>query len=150
MNQKKMKNICFNWELDFAETMLLNKGFDLVIANPPYIRPQKINPQIKKQLQKDFRKVFIAKSDIYACFMQKAIELIHPEGIMSFVVSKTWLSLESFEGLRKYILNNTNVKSISIPPKKSFKNATVETAIIHLERKNQTQKYMLFIINFLI
>ncbi|WP_225807430.1 Eco57I restriction-modification methylase domain-containing protein [Thermococcus bergensis] len=35
----------FIWELDFPDVMLHKKGFDIVIANPPYVRQEKIYPE---------------------------------------------------------------------------------------------------------
>ena len=35
----------FIWELDFPEVMLHKKGFDIMIANPPYVRQEKIYPE---------------------------------------------------------------------------------------------------------
>jgi hypothetical protein len=35
----------FIWELDFPDVMLEKKGFDIVIANPPYVRQEKIYPE---------------------------------------------------------------------------------------------------------
>ncbi len=35
----------FIWELDFPDAMLEKKGFDIVIANPPYVRQEKIYPE---------------------------------------------------------------------------------------------------------
>ncbi|WP_297065235.1 Eco57I restriction-modification methylase domain-containing protein [Thermococcus sp.] len=35
----------FIWELDFPDAMLEKKGFDVVIANPPYVRQEKIYPE---------------------------------------------------------------------------------------------------------
>lgn len=35
----------FIWELDFPDVMLEKKGFDVVIANPPYVRQEKIYPE---------------------------------------------------------------------------------------------------------
>ncbi|ASJ00335.1 hypothetical protein A3K92_01985 [Thermococcus gorgonarius] len=35
----------FIWELDFPDVMLEKRGFDIVIANPPYVRQEKIYPE---------------------------------------------------------------------------------------------------------
>lgn len=35
----------FIWELDFPDVMLEKKGFDIGIANPPYVRQEKIYPE---------------------------------------------------------------------------------------------------------
>jgi len=113
-------------------------GFDVVIANPPYVRPHKISQDIKELLWENYRPIFQAKSDLYACFIKKSIDLLKQKSIMCFIVSKTWISLESFKELRKYILNNTCVRLISIPPKKTFQQASVETVIVVFE-KNQKE-----------
>ena len=127
--------IDFDFKMVFSEVFHQKGGFDVVIANPPYVRPHKISPEMKRILWQYYRPVFEAKSDLYACFIRKSIELLRVRGAMSFIVSKTWLSLESFEELRKYILRNTNVKLLSIPPKKTFESATVETIVVLFERQ---------------
>ncbi|WP_232462917.1 Eco57I restriction-modification methylase domain-containing protein [Thermococcus sp. P6] len=35
----------FIWELDFPDVMLEKRGFDIVIANPPYVRQERIYPE---------------------------------------------------------------------------------------------------------
>ncbi|WP_461864831.1 Eco57I restriction-modification methylase domain-containing protein [Thermococcus sp.] len=40
-----LENPPFIWELDFPDVMLEKKGFDIVIANPPYVRQEKIYPE---------------------------------------------------------------------------------------------------------
>jgi hypothetical protein len=67
--------------------------------------------------------------------MQRGFELLKSQGLMSFIVSKTWLSLESFTALRKYILENSRVRLLAVPPEKTFVNATVETVIVVFERE---------------
>jgi len=39
------KEIPFVWELDFPDVMLERRGFDIVIANPPYVRQENIYPE---------------------------------------------------------------------------------------------------------
>ncbi len=140
----RKKNIrpFFIWKLEFSDVFMEKGGFDVVIGNPPYVRPHKISSEMKEALWRYYRPVFEAKSDLYACFIQKSIELLHTKGVMSFIVSRTWLSLESFEELRKYILHKSNVKLLSIPPKKTFANATVETIVVLLERQSMVSEHL--------
>lgn len=115
-------------------------GFDVIIGNPPYVRPHKLDKDFKKYAW-EYYKVFKAKSDIYAIFIQKAIGLLKDKGIVSFIVSNTWLSLESFSSLRKYILDECCVLSLVILPSKVFKDATVETVIFTFKKdKNKTNR----------
>jgi len=124
----------FNWKEEFPE-VFKQDGFDVVIGNPPYIRVHKLLNEDKEYFWKNFP-VFKAKSDIYACFIQKAIDLLKNHGIISFIVSNTWLTLESFSALREYILNNCKIKKFVIPPKKVFPGASVETIIFLFEKEN--------------
>jgi len=129
-----------DWNEKFREIIVGRGGFDIVVGNPPYVRPHKLNKNIKNYLWDHYRPIFEAKSDLYACFIKKSIDLLKQGGLMSFIVSKTWLSLESFAALRRYILSKTKVLLIALPPKKVFEKATVETVIMALQREENKKE----------
>jgi type I restriction-modification system DNA methylase subunit len=128
----------FNWEYEFKDIMA-NGGFDIIIGNPPYIRPHKLTNDDKKSLWDKYI-VYRAKADIYACFIQKAIEVIKTNSYISYIVSNTFMSLESFAPLRKYILDTCCILYFGILPKKVFKEATVETIVIGLRKENNEER----------
>lgn len=108
-------------------------GFDIIIGNPPYVRPHNIDKETKKYLW-EHSKVFRAKGDIYAAFIEKGINLLKEKGLFAFIVPHTWLSLESFQELRNYILNNCIIRTIIFNPIKVFESAQVETLIFVFEK----------------
>ncbi|MEK7073132.1 MAG: N-6 DNA methylase [Patescibacteria group bacterium] len=122
----------FDWVMEFSD-VFERGGFDVVIGNPPYVRPHNLTSEVKKALWKSY-KTFIAKSDLYSVFMERAISLTRPDGLTSFIVPKTWTSLQSFSEIRKYVLDNTNVRKLTQLPKRVFDDATVETCIFQFER----------------
>ena len=125
----------FDWQSQsegFGE-ILANGGFDAVIGNPPYVRPHNIPDETKKLLWERF-KTFVAKSDMYACFMERGLTLTRPSGLFSFIVPQTWTSLESFTKIREFIIHNAYVRNLAQLPKKVFAGATVETCIFVLEK----------------
>ena len=83
---------------------------------------------------------FVAKSDLYCCFIQQAIDLAKPGGLISFVVSDGWLRLDSFQAIRKYILSQCSVLELIDLPGKVFENATVKTGIFVLQKKRTDDK----------
>ncbi|MBM3189877.1 MAG: restriction endonuclease subunit M, partial [Chloroflexi bacterium] len=110
-----------------------SRGFDAVIGNPPYVRIQTMASETKEYLWKHYS-AFQAKSDVYACFVQQSIQLLRPDGRMSFITPNTWTSLESFAGLREYVLTHTALEETVRVPTKVFKDATVRTFIFVLSK----------------
>jgi SAM-dependent methyltransferase len=123
----------FDWERQFPD-IIKDGGFDVVIGNPPYVRPHKLEASEKQALWAQYQ-VYRAKSDIYACFIQRAIGLLKPGGCASYIVSNTFMSLESFAPLRRYILDTCCILYFGLTPKKVFEAATVETIVLGLKKE---------------
>lgn len=117
----------FNWQEQFPK-VFEKGGFDVVIGNPPYVRPHYLKDETKQHLWKTFQ-TYEKKADLYVCFMEKALQLVKPKGFASFIVSDGWLRLDSFEEIRKYVLQKTNVLQIVDFTKDVFESATVKTCI---------------------
>ncbi len=65
-------------------------GFDLVIANPPYIRHEAIKP-IKPQLSKRFGKFYCGTADIYTYFYKAGIDSLRPSGHLCFIAPNKFM-----------------------------------------------------------
>ncbi|MDD3492227.1 MAG: N-6 DNA methylase [Candidatus Thermoplasmatota archaeon] len=128
----------FNWEDSFPgifENSLIKNdiGFDVVIGNPPYIEVRTIEPTIRDYFYQIYD-IATKKTDVFALFIKRGIELLKEGGLLGFITSMTWFMQESFFPLRTYILENCSVKQIIVTPKNTFKDATVDTAIIILQK----------------
>ena len=129
----------FEWRFEFPA--LLDEdgnftGFDIVIANPPYIRPHRIKDCEKVYLWQNYS-VAQQKTDIYAFFIENGCDLLRKDGILSYIVPKTWNSIYSFKKLRNLLIYKYNVTQIGILPEKVFDNATVETALLFVENSKK-------------
>jgi len=103
-------------------------GFDIVIGNPPYIRPHNL-PEETKQLLWKYFDTYVKKADFYVCFMENALRIAKKRGIITFIVSDGWLRLDSFENIRQHVLNTADVLTIIDFTKDVFETATVKTCI---------------------
>ena len=104
-------------------------GFDIVIANPPYVRHEKIKDQ-KDNLKRQDYIVFNSTSDLYTYFYEKGYDLLKDNGILTFISSNKWLRAQYGEKLRKFLKEKTeNKKIIDFGGYKVF-NATVDTNIL--------------------
>jgi hypothetical protein len=117
----------FDWQKEFPQ-VFEKGGFDVVIGNPPYVRPHYLNNETKRYLWNSFQ-TYERKAHLYVCFIEKALKLVKQKGLTSFIVSDGWLRLDSFEKIRQYILQNASVLNIVDFTKDIFESATVKTCI---------------------
>lgn len=116
----------FNWAVEFAEVFLPDAeerallgellvqedaprtiqsgGFDIIVANPPYVRMELIKAQ-KPILRKRFRLVHAERADLYIYFYARAHELLRPGGVAAFISSNKWLRAGYGELLRQHLLD---------------------------------------------
>lgn len=122
----------FLWHTWFSD-IFEQGGFDIVIGNPPYVRPHNLSSEYKNNLW-HFFDTFEKKADLYVCFMHKGLDLLKKNGILSFIVSDGWLRLDSFEAIRKKILDESHVNQLIDFTDDVFASATVKTCILCIQK----------------
>lgn len=106
----------------------VSDGFDMVIANPPYLSHEKIKDKI---IIKDSYSTYEPFADMYCYFLELAIKLQNKNGSLTFITSNSYLRSEYGAPLRKYIKNNNYILHlINIDDAQIFNNAIVNVAII--------------------
>ncbi|MGO8703977.1 MAG: Eco57I restriction-modification methylase domain-containing protein [Candidatus Brocadiia bacterium] len=118
----------FDWRDEFPAVFKAG-GFDAVIGNPPYVRPHNLEARVKGYFWQHY-KSFVKKADLYCCFIERSISLLRTKGAFGFIVSSGWLRLDSFEILRKILLDETALRSIIEFEDNVFHEATVRTLIL--------------------
>ena len=91
-----------NTALDVAE--ILSDTYDVSVTNPPYMGGGKMDPPLKKYVQKNYP---ISKADLFSVFIEKMIELTSNIGYIGMITMHSWMFLSNFEKLRKEIQNHT-------------------------------------------
>ena len=122
-NNQKIRPF-FPWQLYFSEVFQEKNGFDVVIANPPY--GAKFNGEEKRFFKENYNYSIKGKFESYRIFIERGINLLHKEAVLTYVVPNTWMFVEQAFPLRKFILTNLSLKHIISFPQKSF-NATVDS-----------------------
>ncbi|MCJ7577345.1 MAG: N-6 DNA methylase, partial [candidate division Zixibacteria bacterium] len=135
----------FNWEFEFPEVFDSEKpedqkGFDVVIGNPPYLLMQISNTpkEVLDYVESNF-KVAQYKIDSYHLFLEKAISLLNLNGFHSFIVPNTFLINKHTNRLREYILSLCAIKNISMIPETVFESAEVDNSIVVFKRQENAQ-----------
>ena len=113
-------------------------GFDVVIANPPYLRQEDISPKAYKDvLAQQYAAAAVARSDLYCYFYARALQLLRDGGMHVFVCSNSWLDVGYGAKLQEYLLNNAHIQAIyESAVERQFSTADINT-IITLIRKGR-------------
>ena len=89
---RKIK-LFFLWNLYFSEVFHEKKGFDVVIANPPYLKERDNKKVFEIVNNSDLgKKYHQGKMDYWYYFLHKAINIIKKEGVISYITSRYWLN----------------------------------------------------------
>ena len=74
------------------------EGFDVVLANPPYVR-QELLTAYKEHWQASFR-AYDGTADLFVYFFERSLQQLKPGGRLGFIVSNKWLRGGYAEKLR--------------------------------------------------
>jgi len=85
-------------------------GFDVVVANPPYVRQELLTP-IKPYLESAYR-AYHGMADLYVYFYELGIRLLKPGGLLSYVVTNKWMKSGYAEPLRRFFDENAWIESV--------------------------------------
>jgi hypothetical protein len=77
---------------------LCRQRYDVVLMNPPFGAASK---PAKKAFEAAYPRT---KNDLYAAFVERGIELLHPGGLLGAITSRTGFFLSSFQKWREEIL----------------------------------------------
>lgn len=158
------------WSIEFSEVFAEKDGFDIIIGNPPYVRQEDIadptgkikdkkkykdclEEMVKLDFPEDFSKKtkINAQSDLYTYFYIRALRLLNPQGIHTFICSNSWLDVGYGAWLQEFLLKRCPVELIiDNHAKRSFRAADVNTiiSIIHAPQKKIDENHLVKFLAF--
>lgn len=108
------------WGVVFAGVFALNKGFDIVLANPPYVRQElikDIKPKLKKffggQYKGDPYAVYSGTADLFTYFYARALQLLRPGGMLVFISSNKWFRADYGKQLRNLFATRSRIIGVT-------------------------------------
>lgn len=97
----------FDYEVYFSEVFHAKQGFDIVIANPPYISAIEFTSKHSREERALLGERYETASgayDIYVLFIEQGMRLLCNGGTLAYINPNKYLSAKYAEALRAYIL----------------------------------------------
>ena len=132
----------FLWNLYFIEIFQDKAGFDIIIANPPYIKERDNKDKFAEISKTKWgAKHHQGKMDFWFFFLHLSIDLLKENGIINFITSKYWLNSSGAKKLINRIENNLKFSDVvDIGSLKVFQNVAGHH-MIHMYEKNKSLNY---------
>ena len=99
----------FDWQAAFPE-VFKKGGFDVVVANPPYIRQEWL-ARYKAHFEAVY-KSYDGTADIFTYFFERGLQLLRDGGRLAFITSGSWVRANFAAPLRRVITENTAIESM--------------------------------------
>ena len=101
-----------DWRVQFAEVFAPSGGFDVAIANPPYVNVFRIDKG-RRGYRRDLTRVFSTardRFDLFVPFMERGLTLLARNGLFAFITPNKYLGADYAVALRRYLMDNAQLK----------------------------------------
>lgn len=132
-----------NWDnLYNINTMDFNPKikFNFILGNPPYVSSKNLDNKSKEIIES--YPMLTRASDLYVYFYVKCNELLAKNGKLIFITPNRFLKLPSLSKFRNWLKEENLIKKIeNFQDFQIFPDATVNTAILYLEKNKADSKF---------
>ena len=136
-DEKKERNY-FLWNIFFHQIFKKNDGFDLIIANPPYIKEYTDRDAFSQIKDHEY---YQGKMDIWYFMTCKSLDLLKNNGVLCFIAQNNWFTNSGAKILRNKIVEDSQIQEINdFSNYMIFDSADQQTMILMLS-KNKTESY---------
>lgn len=132
----------FHWGFEFYEVFDLEKpkeerGFDIIIGNPPYLRQEKIKEE--KKYYSVLYETFDGKADLYVYFDERSLKTLKTSGYFGYIQSNKWMRAAYGKNLRRFLLSKEIKEIIDFAGVRVFSDPTVDVCIIIIKNDPTTE-----------
>ena len=105
----------FLWPVAFPDVLRegdANAGFDVVLANPPYVRMEKIDNEDELSYGEAFPEVAASRADLLVYFYARALQILRRGGWLSFITSNKFMRAGYGEGIREHLPASLRIRRV--------------------------------------
>lgn len=130
--ERRAKVNLFDWASEFPDVFAAPPpGFDVVIGNPPYVLLQdEFRDDLQLEYFRERYKVASYKLDTYHLFIERSLSLTRSEGWFSMITPTNYLTNNHLDGLRRHLLDDAELCSITVIDGSVFPRRAVDCAVL--------------------
>ncbi|KKU59043.1 MAG: hypothetical protein UX81_C0013G0004 [Parcubacteria group bacterium GW2011_GWA2_47_12] len=131
----------FDFEVYFSEVFREKSGFDVVIANPPYIRihKQEQGKGIKERIKQMYVSAY-KDFDYYVLFIEKGLNILKKDGVLTYITPDKYLVREYGSKIRGLILQYSIVELFDLSRATDIFEAATYPLISIIQKNNKLDK----------
>jgi very-short-patch-repair endonuclease len=103
----------FLYRLHFSEVFEKKGGFDIVVANPPYVRGERLGAAKDEfRVTPIYKDVYAGTADLYVYFYARGWHLLRPGGQLAYITSNKYLRANYGRGLRRFLAEKLTLRAL--------------------------------------
>jgi type II restriction/modification system DNA methylase subunit YeeA len=115
------------------QAIVLAQQYDVVVANPPYMGSKGMNSELKSYTKSRYPD---SKSDLFSVYIEQCLKFANTNGELGMVTPFVWMFLKSYELLRKKILKNNTINSLTQLEYNAFAPACIPVCTFTISKKH--------------
>jgi len=129
----------FPWKLYFADIFRSKGGFDIMIANPPYIKEPTERSAFDGLRKSPY---YQGKMDLWYIFACLCVDFLKLNGTLTFIATNNWITSFGASKMRNKVVKDTKIlKMIDFNNYKIFDSAAIQTMIMMFEKNKKSDDY---------
>ncbi|MBT9151722.1 MAG: Modification methylase PaeR7I [candidate division WS2 bacterium] len=142
INQITDNNQNFDFEVYFSEVFHEKGGFDVVIANPPYVEHKKLKEV--RLLLKNYYETYSGTADIYVYFYERGMKILKGTGVLTFISSNKFMKTSYGAKLRGLLTHHGILRIVDFTQVHVFDALVASCVVIVSKEKNRGQLLVTF------
>lgn len=139
--------VTFDFRINFSEVFHFNLGFNIVIANPPYVSAwtmESADSEIRRNIKRSLNEHKILKShwDLYIAFVALGYLILKNRGVLIYITPNPILKEKYALYTRRFLLEDMNlVKILEFNESNVFENVSRRTSVFMASKETNISDY---------
>lgn len=85
------------------------RRFSAIVGNPPYVRIEQLSPVLQSEYRSRYESLY-DRADLYVAFIERSLQLLAPDGVLSFICADRWILNRYGAPLRRLLTERFGVR----------------------------------------